>query len=447
MYFPVVERYLTAALRIDDYAEEIGYSDPKSNLNRILKKAPYYPRCSNNKTSIDQKPAEYAVRQPYMQVNREHMVSWLVFDIDDPNAARAREIFPQFYWEAAGLPEPNIVVSKKPQPDEKQMVGGCHLFYAIVPVCTSEQARKRPQDYMRAVYKAMGQRIGNDPAFTPFGKRVVKTPGHPEWKTWNIHNHVYELGELADSVELESTNYFIRTKIVDYSNESSRHCLLFDEIRRYAYRIVKDFRKRSDLLAFEAELLGYAEEKNTFAKRGFRENLTFSQVRATVKSISTWTWNNYTGSGRVLGVMNLSSRKDLSLKTKQRLSSSRTAKIRVNKTIEKISKAVHSLKARGSELTYVKIAEVSGLSRQTVAKFKTAIGAQDKSKVASLKSTLARAVKFGTHQITPYVLGLLSHIKVSEQPFIQTGKVRLARISEKVRSQVVEKYQLKQRSP
>ncbi|MCU7554666.1 replication initiation protein [Alteromonas sp. ASW11-19] len=390
---------MTAARRIDDYAEEIGYSDPKSNLNRILKKAPYYPRCSNNKTSVDQKPAEYAVRQPYMQVNRADMVSWLVFDIDDPNAARAREIFPQFYWEAAGLPEPNIVVSKKPRPDEKQTVGGCHLFYAIVPVCTSEKARKHPQDYMRSVYKAMGQRIGNDPAFTPFGKRVVKTPGHPEWRTWDIHDHVYELGELADSIELECTNYFTETKLVDYSNDASRHCLLFDEVRRYAYNIVKDFRKNSTLPNFEAELLVYAKEKNTFGERGFNANLTISQVKATVKSISTWTWNKYTGSGRVRGVMNLFSRSDLSTREKRRLSSLRTAEIRSSSSAEKVRHAAERLLKKGARLSLVDIAKNAGLSRQTVAKYKTSINQAANSNIIPLKSLFRKTVKFGAHQI------------------------------------------------
>lgn len=390
---------MTAALRIDDYAEEIGYSDPRSNLNRILKEAPYFPRCSNNKTSIDQKPAEYAVRQPYMQVNREDMVSWLVFDIDDPNAARAREIFPQFYWEAAGLPEPNLVVSKKPRPDGKQMVGGCHLFYAIVPVCTSKKAKRRPQNYMRAIYRAMGQRIGNDSAFTPFGKRVVKTPGHPEWRTWNIHNHVYELGELADSVNLECADPFSTPKLVDYTNVNSRHCLLFDEVRRYAYNIVKDFRKNSSLPRFEAEILDYAEETNTFAKRGFHANLTFSQVKATVKSISTWTWNKYTGSGRVRGVMNLVLRSDLSTRDKKRLSSLRTAQIKSKSSAEKVRQAAELLRKEGARLSYVAIAKLTGLSRQTVAKYKSVINQATKTNIIPLTSLVRKGVKFGAHQI------------------------------------------------
>ena len=51
-------------------------------LNRVLLEAPYLPRCSDDKTATRIRPREYAIRYPYMQVNRPGMVSWLIFDLE-----------------------------------------------------------------------------------------------------------------------------------------------------------------------------------------------------------------------------------------------------------------------------------------------------------------------------------------------------------------------------
>ncbi len=389
---------MNTALKIDEYLEEAGYSNHKSNLYRVLAQAPYLARCSDNKTSCYIKPREHALKQPYVQVNQKSMVSWLVFDIDDKSGDKAKRIFPQFYWEAAGLPEPNMVVSNRDS-------CGCHLFYAISPVCTSDKARVAPQNYLKAIFRAMGNKIGNDPAFTPFGLRVVKTPGHPMWKTWDIHNHTYNLDELAEYLELENIVPFQTSRQVEYTNEDSRHCLLFDEVRWHAYSIVREFKSNSTIDNFEKALLSFAEEKNTFRQRGFSGDLSASQVRATVKSVCTWTWNKYTGSGRIRGVMKLSNQKHLSQREKQQKSARRTAYVRRNKTYAKLKKIVRSLKKKGVKLTCVLISKISGLSRQTVSKYKGILEESNLGKDSNHEGSNMKPhnVNFGTHQITKLV--------------------------------------------
>ena len=73
-------------------------------MKRVMEQAPYIPRCSDDKTATKKRPTVYAVRWPYMQVNRPGMVSWLVFDCDHADVVR---------WEAAGLPPPNLVVTNR----------------------------------------------------------------------------------------------------------------------------------------------------------------------------------------------------------------------------------------------------------------------------------------------------------------------------------------------
>lgn len=80
------------------------YYQPGTALSRLLSEAPYLPRCSDNKTAALVRPREYAIRYPYMQVNRPDMVSWLVFDLDHSNS---------LIWEDELLPAPNFVVSNR----------------------------------------------------------------------------------------------------------------------------------------------------------------------------------------------------------------------------------------------------------------------------------------------------------------------------------------------
>ena len=70
---------------IDDKQAERFFQSGTA-LNRVLTEAPYLPRCSADKTATRIRPREYAIRYPYMQVNRPGFVSWLIFDLDHAHA-------------------------------------------------------------------------------------------------------------------------------------------------------------------------------------------------------------------------------------------------------------------------------------------------------------------------------------------------------------------------
>ncbi|MBV1883815.1 MAG: replication initiation protein [Pseudomonadales bacterium] len=324
------------------------YYQPGTALSRLLSEAPYLPRCSDNKTAALVRPREYAIRYPYMQINRQDMVSWLVFDLDHSNS---------LIWEDENFPAPNFVVSNRKN-------GHSHLFYAIVPVCTSENARSKPIAYMKAVYEAMAARLNADPAYSG---PVAKTPGHPWWLTWEIHGTEYELGELADYVDLAITPPWSTGPDLDAVSHS-RHCLLFEELRFYAYSVVNREKERGTFQSFMRLLEAYAYNKNDYRQRGFSMNLTVAQVKATVKSVARWTWDRYTGNSQChRGVMNLD--KNLPLKERQRLAAERTHQTRQKATESKIRAACHSLQEKGTKLTKVAVASATGLTRQTIAQY------------------------------------------------------------------------------
>jgi hypothetical protein len=70
-----------------------------------------------------------------------------------------------------------------------------------------------------------------------------------------------------------------------------RNVTLFETARRWAYRQVLAYRLGGTQETFSKAVLEHCEELNN----GFETPLNFSEVKATAKSISKWTWKKYTG--------------------------------------------------------------------------------------------------------------------------------------------------------
>lgn len=321
-------------------------------MERLLDTAPYLARCSDNKSAALVRPRDYAIHWPYMQVNRPNLVSWLVFDIDHNNPN---------IWEDANLPAPNFIVRDR----EKNT---SHLYYAIVPVSTSDKSRSKPIQFMKRVYQAMSRALKSD---TSYAGTVAKTPHHPKWITTEFHGYEYELGELAAHVEIEYTPYWTTKEEVD--NSHSRNCTLFDEVRHFAKTIVLQAREESHYEAFRARLEQYAEMRNDFALRGFSAgNLRYSEIKATVKSVARWTWDNYVCQDcENRGIMNLD--KSLSIEERQSLAAKRTHTERKSSTTKRIVAVTQHLIKQNKKVTQTAIAKLAKLSRQTVSKYQSLI--------------------------------------------------------------------------
>nr|WP_172689329.1 replication initiation protein [Pseudomonas fluorescens]ARJ57938.1 putative replication initiation protein RepA2 [Pseudomonas fluorescens] len=323
-------------------------------LNRVFEEASYLARCSDNKTAMRVRPREHAIRYPYLQVNRLDRVSWLIFDLDHANS---------LIWDDAGLPPPNLIVRNRHS-------GACHLYYAIIPVCTSDSARDKPIRYMKAIYKAFVDRLKADPEY--HGGPVAKTPGHPWWHTRELHSNVYELADLAECVELEPITPWGKGPDLDAVSHS-RHCMLFENLRFFAYSIVNNEREHGSYDHFMQRLTAHAHNSNQFGGRGaFRDDLPLSSIRSTVRSVARWTWNRYTGNSRChRGVMELD--KSTPLEERQRLAARRTHEVRQKATESKIRAACRELHQQAKPLAIAALARLSGLSRQTVAAYRHVI--------------------------------------------------------------------------
>ena len=212
------------------------------------------------------RPKEKALQKPYIQINPPCLVAHLVFDIDKEDAF--------FAWFDANLPQPNWISKNKEN-------GHAHIGYMLsTAVCTTNNARQKIVRYLARIQHAYTHKLGADKGYVGL---IAKNPLHSEWDNHILAEQPYELGYLADFVDLEP----LPTKPTEVSG-LGRNCTLFDIVRHWAYRAIKDL---SDLTydEWEAEVLSRASNVNT----GFSAPLDYKEVKATAKSIAKWVWRNH----------------------------------------------------------------------------------------------------------------------------------------------------------
>ena len=168
----------------------------------------------------------------------------------------------------------------------------------------------------------------------------------------------------------------------------SRHCMLFENLRFFAYSIVNNEREHGSYEHFMQRLTAHAHNSNQFGGRGaFRDDLPLSSIRSTVRSVGRWTWNRYTGNSRChRGVMELD--KSTPLAERQKLSAKRTHEVRHKATESKIRAACRSLHSQAKPLAIAAIAALSGITRQTVAKYRHVINETRSNVVVALQPPL-----------------------------------------------------------
>ena len=184
---------------------------------------------------------------------------------------------------------------------------------------------------------------------------------------------------------------------------------MFERLRFYAYSIVNSQRESGSFSSFVRQLEIYANDINSFKRFGFSQDLPLSSVRATVKSVSRWTWDKYRGCGSCnRGVMQLDA--DIPLVERQQLAATRTHSVRQSKTELTIKAVCRNLRLKGQPLTQVAIAVASKLTRQTVAKYKHIINefnapSDTAAKAKASTASTNRCVKYAVSQVTAVLFG------------------------------------------
>lgn len=233
----------------------------------FYEKLPHKPYCSDDLgRGVIIRPKRTAIQKPYIQHNPPCLVSSLVFDIDRQDA--------YFAWSDANLPTPTWIAKNRQN-------GHAHIGYMLLaPVCTTHRAKQNVIEYLAKIEQAYSLALGADRGYSGL---ITKNPCHEEWETHIFDVQPYELGYLADFVELQE----LKTDLREVSG-LGRNCAMFDTVRYWAYKAIRAHLS-DGFDNWHSEVL----EQTKNANNAFIQPLPYSEVKATAKSIARWVWRNH----------------------------------------------------------------------------------------------------------------------------------------------------------
>lgn len=243
-------------------------------LSLFSDRLPYRPYCTDDLSGgLRVLPLQAALERRYIQYNPPAMINWLVFDIDRP--------YPGFENEWRQVAPPNFVVRNPKN-------GHAHLFYGMAAgVSKTSASRSAPLRLLAAINEAYRHELDADVGFTEL---VCKNPLHTHWNVDLLRSDLYDLGELAEYVDLEASDRRVRSTPKRAQVGLGRNCNLFNSLRTWAYKWIKDFQGTTGFDRWHEAVQAKANKLNTFV-----DPLPASEIKATAKSVAKWTWENYTG--------------------------------------------------------------------------------------------------------------------------------------------------------
>lgn len=309
---------------------------------------PYKPLVSDNlRYGLRRLPKELAIQKELVQHNPDCIRSFLAFDIDRPDGF--------CWWEDCGAPAPNYLILNPCN-------GHAHYLYRLTSfVAYTDKSKPRPRAYLERVERGLEALLESDVGYTGL---ISKNPLHEKWTTYTPAIETYDLSELADYVNMAIPKPRKRER-----TGVGRNCTLFDELRYWSYKYVSSARDRGSFNDWLERCISAGERFNTFNKP-----LSYSEVKATAKSVARWTWENYHGHG-----CSKNRGRDaeiiekwggaIDLRDKQALAALATNEQRKQSSEEKIKAAVANLQANGERVTKKAVARLSKCSINTVRSF------------------------------------------------------------------------------
>jgi hypothetical protein len=226
-------------------------------------------------------------RYPYIKINPPRLAMWIVHDVDRPGGALA--------WEDGNLPPPAWAATNPAN-------GHAHLGWPLAaPVLTGDGAKDAPLRYLAAIEAGMRAKLGADPAFNA-STHFSKNPLHGQWRLLWGPARTWELGELAEWVDLprHMPRRGLRVENVGYG----RNCTLFDRLRVWSYSAIRRFWGTShNYLFWQQHVYGKACEMNgDFGEVGGEWHslsgpLGDLEVFHVAKHVADFAWEKFSESG------------------------------------------------------------------------------------------------------------------------------------------------------
>jgi hypothetical protein len=216
-------------------------------------------------------PRALALQRRYIQANPSALITQLVIDVDHDDAlTRAMSL-------TSGVPMPSYVAQSP--------TGRAHVGYLLkVPVCRTDNARLEPMRFAARVEAGLVNALDADRGYAGF---LTKNPVHEHWDTFWGTDRFYTLKDLATQLP----GWLPRTlprKAADNSG-LGRNVALFNRVRLWSYSGVRRYWNDGPTIwgeVTEAYALAVNQE--------FAAPLDASEVAHLARSVSRWTWRNFT---------------------------------------------------------------------------------------------------------------------------------------------------------
>lgn len=244
----------------------------QSNLDLFADSArwPKKPYCSDDKTARFIRSLSSALKHPYIQANPPYLRVWSIYDVDRAGGALA--------WDDEGLPPPSWAAVNREN-------AHAHLVWGLTaPVLVdSPDMRQGPLRYLCAVESAFRERLQADQGYSGL---ITKNPAHPLWHTLRGPRLTYELGELAEWVDLPK--HLPKRKPEEIG--LGRNVTVFDWLRQYAYRHIRHYKGDvRNFVLWQSHLNNKALGRNG----DLLIPMDSREVWHIAKSVSKWTWRRF----------------------------------------------------------------------------------------------------------------------------------------------------------
>lgn len=303
-------------------------------LTKFKESVPLKPYCSDDPKAYGVKihSRDKAMTLAHIQPNHPYYIHNLVFDLD-------YAVIPEFMYSMVDFPLPNIIT-------ENPQNGHAHVIYQLAtPIYKTNASRPKPILYGAAIERALERKLVADTAYPGL---ITKNPCSDRWKVYTPREKPYTLGELAELLELNQTDVIKPIKPSE-ARDLGRNCCMFEDVRHWAYKEVRNHRYNGYRNWFATVLL-HCTDYNT----RFNIPMKPGEVRSIARSIA-----NYCQRKDPMHYQEFVSRQKL----KSKLGASKGGKARSMKYAEQREQAV-AMKEAGK--SYTEIATALAVSRRTV---------------------------------------------------------------------------------
>lgn len=238
---------------------------------------PYRPYCADKYyDGIYRKARTIALTNEHFETNPKALTSMIVLDIDASDGLKR-------CLDANSDFRPNVII-------ENPKNGHVHAaWYLKDPVCKTYKAHEAPIKMLNWVTEGLRRFFGGDPGYA---KLIMKNPFNEEWNTTWTSDYKFSLGELANALRMQE---FIDGKhylpsaseaLAKTAEVYGRNCTLFDNVRKWAYRAVRNYLDSYD--RFKQAVY----DKLVYMNNAFEHKLSDKELGGICKSIVKWVWRS-----------------------------------------------------------------------------------------------------------------------------------------------------------